>query len=71
MHTRELDPRFGVLAEWGKLLPVPFWRGIIICDVRHGESVPHVGYGESEVATVALHPAIVVPASQENAAAAG
>lgn len=71
MHTRELDARFGVFAEWRQLLPFPFRRGIIIRDVRHGEIVPHMGFGESEVATVALHPAIVVPASQENAAAAG
>ncbi len=71
VHTRELGPRFGVLAEWRKLLPVALGSRVVVRHIGHGEIVPHVIFREGEVATVALHAAVVVPASQEDTAAAG
>lgn len=71
VHLRELDSGLGVLAKRGKLLPLASRSGIVVRHIGHGDIVPHVVFGEGEVATVALHAVVVVPASQEDAAAAG
>ncbi len=71
VQVGELKSVLGVFAEGGKKLPVSFGGRVVRRDVRDGEVVPHLAFGEGAIAaTVLFYVLVIVPAAEEDAASA-